>query len=90
MGHVNNAAYWTAVEHRLSQRGVDLRRPLSARLEYRHPIDLGEAVELVDVADAGGYTVRSRSEAPSRPSRASTGALSERLADSYAGLTPAA
>ena len=57
MGHMNNAAYWTAVEHRLSQRGVDLRRPLSARLEYRHPIDLGEAVELVDVADAGGYTV---------------------------------
>ena len=53
----NNAAYWTAVEHRLSQRGLDLRRPLSARLEYRHPIDLGEAVELVDEADAGGYTL---------------------------------
>ena len=57
MGHVNNAAYWTAVEHRLSQRGLDLRRPLSARLEYRHPIDLGEAVELVDEADDDGYTV---------------------------------
>jgi acyl-ACP thioesterase len=57
MGHVNNAAYWTAVEHRLSEGGVDLRRPLGARLEYRHPIDLGEAVELVDEADDGGYTV---------------------------------
>jgi acyl-ACP thioesterase len=57
MGHVNNAAYWTAVEHRLSQRGVDLRRQLSARLDYRHPIDLGEAVELVEEADGGGYAV---------------------------------
>jgi acyl-ACP thioesterase len=57
MGHVNNAAYWTAVEHRLSQRGVDLRRQLSARLDYRHPIDLGEAVELVEGADGGGYAV---------------------------------
>jgi acyl-ACP thioesterase len=57
MGHVNNAAYWTAVEHRLSQLAVDLRRPLSARLEYRHPIDFGEAVELVDEADDGGYAV---------------------------------
>ncbi len=57
MGHVNNAAYWTAVEHRLSERGVDLRRPLRARLEYRHPIDLGEAVELVEDVEGGGYAV---------------------------------
>jgi acyl-ACP thioesterase len=57
MGHVNNAAYWTAIEHRLSQRGVDLRRQLSARLDYRHPIDLGEAVELEEEADGGGYAV---------------------------------
>jgi acyl-ACP thioesterase len=57
MGHVNNAAYWTAVEHRLSQRGIVLRGSLSARLEYRHPIDLGESVELVDDIDDDGYAV---------------------------------
>ena len=27
MGHVNNAAYWSAVEHRLVEREPDLRRP---------------------------------------------------------------
>jgi acyl-ACP thioesterase len=56
MGHVNNAAYWTAVEHGLSRHGVDLGRPLEARLDYRHPIDLGEAVELVEQADEGSYS----------------------------------
>jgi acyl-ACP thioesterase len=57
MGHVNNAAYWTAVEHRLSQLGVDLRRPVRARLEYRHPIDLGEKVELGEEERDGRYAV---------------------------------
>jgi acyl-ACP thioesterase len=57
MGHVNNAAYWAAVEHRLSERGVHLRRPLSARLDYRHPIDLGEAVDLVEEVRDEGYAV---------------------------------
>lgn len=56
MGHVNNAAYWTAIEHRLARRGVNLRRPLRARLDYRHPIDLGEEVELVEEADVGTHT----------------------------------
>jgi acyl-ACP thioesterase len=55
MGHVNNAAYWTAVEHRLAQREVDLRRPLRALLEYRHPIDLGEKVELGEEERDGRY-----------------------------------
>lgn len=55
MGHVNNAAYWQAVEHRLSERGPDLREPHRARLDYRHPIDLGEQVELAESADDRCY-----------------------------------
>lgn len=55
MGHVNNAAYWQAVEHRLSERGPDLREPHRARLDYRHPIDLGERVELAESVDDGRY-----------------------------------
>ena len=57
MGHVNNAAYWAAVEHRLVERGPDLRRPLRARLDYRHAIDLGEDVALHESANDGRYEV---------------------------------
>jgi acyl-ACP thioesterase len=46
MGHVNNAAYWAAVEQRVAELEYDVRRPLRAQLDYRHPIDLGETVEL--------------------------------------------
>ena len=53
MGHVNNAAYWDAVEHRLAGRAPDLRLPSRARLDYRHPIDLGETVELLELASGG-------------------------------------
>jgi acyl-ACP thioesterase len=55
MGHVNNAAYWAAVEHRLAGDGLDLRRPYRARLDYRHPIDLDDAVELLEERRAGLY-----------------------------------
>ena len=55
MGHVNNAAYWAAVEQRLSDVRFDLRGPLRACLDYRHPIDLGERVELVEHAEDGSY-----------------------------------
>ena len=55
MGHVNNAAYWAAVEQRLPDVGVDPRRPLRARLDYRHPIDHGESVELVESVGDDGY-----------------------------------
>lgn len=48
IGHVNNAAYWKAVEDRFHERRAALRRPYRARLEYRHPLDLGENVELAD------------------------------------------
>ena len=55
MGHVNNAAYWAAVEQRLSELGYDVRRPLRAQLDYRHPIDLGETVELGELAGDDRY-----------------------------------
>ncbi len=54
MGHVNNAAYWAAIEHRLADR---LRRVIRARLDYRHPLDLGEAVELVESTHGDRYGV---------------------------------
>lgn len=48
MGHVNNAAYWAAIEQRVGDAGLDLRLPLRAELDYRRPIDLEDSVELVD------------------------------------------
>ncbi|MBA3433954.1 MAG: hypothetical protein H0U08_07660 [Actinobacteria bacterium] len=47
LGHVNNAVYWHAVEELLSDHGPDPRRPLRARLEHRHAIDLDDDVELM-------------------------------------------
>ena len=55
MGHVNNAAYWAAIEHRLARREPDLRRPHTAQLDYRHPIDLGELVEVAEDTVDGRY-----------------------------------
>ena len=55
MGHVNNAAYWAAVEQRVGEHGLDLTGSLRASLEYRHPIDLGESVELVEHVRDGSY-----------------------------------
>jgi len=52
MGHVNNAAYWKAVEDRFHEGREALRRPYRARLDYRHPLDLGEALALAEF-DAG-------------------------------------
>jgi len=57
MGHVNNAAYWSAIEHCSQGRAPDLRAPLRARLDYRHPLDLDEQVELALHADGLGSTV---------------------------------
>lgn len=55
MGHVNNATYWAAVEHRLVGREPDLRAPHCARLDYRGPLDLGDEVELVEAEDGNRY-----------------------------------
>jgi len=52
-GHVNNAVHWQAVEELLPALGVDPRRPLSAELDYRGPIDLGEEVGLAVFEDDG-------------------------------------
>ena len=57
MSHVNNAAYWAAVEERLGEGQPDVRKPLRARLDYRHPIDLGESVELSETAHDDRYSV---------------------------------
>lgn len=57
MGHVNNAAYWSAVEHYLYAAGHDLRHPVRARLDYRRPLDLGEQVELAVHRDDGSIVV---------------------------------
>jgi len=41
LGHINNAAYWPAVEEHF-----ELTAPHRAVLEYRQPVDLGDALEL--------------------------------------------
>jgi acyl-ACP thioesterase len=46
-GHVNNAVHWQAVEELWPELGADPRLPLRAELDYRQPIDLGEALDLV-------------------------------------------
>jgi acyl-ACP thioesterase len=45
LGHVNNAAYWIAVEEELGRRR-DVRAPLTAELEYRAPIEPGSQVQI--------------------------------------------
>jgi len=46
-GHINNTVYWQAVEEMLPVLGIDPRHPLRAELDYRHPVDYGEVIELV-------------------------------------------
>ena len=50
-GHLNNAAYWHAVEDRLVRRGPDPSQPLRAFLDYRQPLDLHDLVSLVEWGD---------------------------------------
>jgi acyl-ACP thioesterase len=47
LGHVNNAAYWIAVEEHF-----ELTSPHRAVLEYRQPLDLGDPVELQQANEA--------------------------------------
>ena len=54
--HVNNAAYWHAVEERLGST-LDARRPFRARLDHRHPLDAGDAVELVESSRDGALSL---------------------------------
>jgi acyl-ACP thioesterase len=57
LGHVNNAAYWKAVEQCLLQAGLDLNRPARALLDYRQAIDLDDHVELVTFSDGRGFAI---------------------------------
>jgi len=57
LGHVNNAAYWHAVEELLAEGEPDPHGPLRALLDHRHAIDLGDEVELVDEARDGRLRV---------------------------------
>ncbi len=50
VGHVNNAAYWAAIEEELAARGRP--RVTHAEIEFRAGLDPGDAVDLA-VAEAG-------------------------------------
>ena len=49
LGHVNNAAYWAAVEEALDGP------PTRAVLEYRRPLDLADEVQLLQAPHGGGF-----------------------------------
>ena len=55
--HVNNTVYWQAIEHVLVDAGPEPSRPLRARLEFREPLDLGDALELGVAGDDGHLDV---------------------------------
>ena len=55
-GHVNNAAYWQAVEHRLASGRLELRSRC-ASMDYGEPVDLGDDVALAETLDGDGYRV---------------------------------
>ena len=57
LGHVNNAVYWQAIEHSLNGSAVDLRRPVRGQLDYRHPVDLGDDVGLIEFENGASYGV---------------------------------
>lgn len=56
LSHVNNAAYWEAVEEVLGDRR-DLRAPLRAEVEHRTAVERGATVELVTAGTDGTLQV---------------------------------
>jgi acyl-ACP thioesterase len=56
LGHVNNAAYWEAVEELLAERH-GLRPPLRAVLEYGAGLNPDAACELLTVDEADGLSL---------------------------------
>jgi len=55
LGHLNNAAYWEAIEEAAARREVSLAQPLEAVLEFRRPIDLEDEVELLYSPQENGF-----------------------------------
>jgi acyl-ACP thioesterase len=52
-GHVNNAVYWQAVEEALDRNSLPASGTIRASLDFRHPIDLGDALELAETDEGG-------------------------------------
>ena len=52
MGHMNNAAYWAAVEEELRRRR-ELRAPLGAEVEFRAAIEPDDEVDIVTAGRRG-------------------------------------
>jgi acyl-ACP thioesterase len=55
LGHLNNAAYWEAIEETAARKGVSLAQPFEAVLEFRRPIDLEDEIELLHSPDENGF-----------------------------------
>jgi acyl-ACP thioesterase len=53
VGHVNNAAYWHAIEDELARRGRP--RVRRAEIEFRAGLDLSDSVELLVAERADGF-----------------------------------
>jgi len=57
LGHLNNAAYWEAIEQSAASNGCDLTAPFEAALEFRQPIDLEDELELLSSPEQNGYVL---------------------------------
>ena len=55
LGHLNNAAYWEAIEEAALRTSFDLSAPFEAALEFRRPLDLEDEVELLYSAEENGF-----------------------------------
>jgi acyl-ACP thioesterase len=55
LGHLNNAAYWEALEEVAARKRFDLNGSFEALLEFRQPIDLEDDVELLNSPQADGF-----------------------------------
>jgi acyl-ACP thioesterase len=56
MGHMNNAAYWNAVEEELSVRR-EIRHPMRAEMEYRQGIEPHNHASVVVDGDDEGFSL---------------------------------
>lgn len=54
LGHMNNAAYWAAVEEEVVRRGVE---PVAAVIEYRLPVEPDDDVRLLSTEAGDAFKV---------------------------------